>query len=213
MWRHSVEFRSPPPPYSERVPNAWKPVHVTMIDWVCAISSVAASGDKTAYALLWERWLLSAPATWSSRSDWVGQLICQHTKTCDQKRSQCRNWNVLYRTNCGSPCACWAAAFFNVMSWTQDVRAPRFDWQLKLGAENAHNRKRYSGIMRKCRRLYWLMQSGQLCLLQLKCVLFNFIVMYPSDKRPRLYRGRALNTGPLRRDAQKCVKTSWHVTI
>ena len=26
-------------------------------------------------------------------------------------------------------------------------------------------------------------------------------------------RGRALNTGPLRRDAQKCVKTSWHVTI
>ena len=27
------------------------------------------------------------------------------------------------------------------------------------------------------------------------------------------YRGRALNTGPLRRDAQKCVKTSWHVTI
>ena len=45
----------------ERVPNAWKPVHVTMIDWVCAINSVAASGDKTAYALLWERWLLSAP--------------------------------------------------------------------------------------------------------------------------------------------------------
>ena len=28
------------------------------------------------------------------------------------------------------------------------------------------------------------MQSCQLCLLQLKGVLFNFIVMYPSDKRP-----------------------------
>ena len=46
---------------TSHVPNAWKPVHVTMIDWVCAINSVAASGDKTAYALLWERWLLSAP--------------------------------------------------------------------------------------------------------------------------------------------------------
>ena len=41
--------------------NYVEPVHVTMIDWVCAINSVAASGDKTAYALLWERWLLSAP--------------------------------------------------------------------------------------------------------------------------------------------------------
>ena len=46
---------------TSHVPNAWKPVHVTMIDWVCAINSVAASGDKTAYALRWERWLLSAP--------------------------------------------------------------------------------------------------------------------------------------------------------
>ena len=35
--------------------NYVEPVHVTMIDWVCAINSVAASGDKTAYALLWER--------------------------------------------------------------------------------------------------------------------------------------------------------------
>ena len=43
----------------EPVPNTRKPVYVIMIDWVCAINRVAASGDKTAYALLWERWLLS----------------------------------------------------------------------------------------------------------------------------------------------------------
>ena len=43
----------------EPVPNTWKPVYVTMIDWICAINRVATSGDKTAYALLWERWLLS----------------------------------------------------------------------------------------------------------------------------------------------------------
>ena len=35
------------------------------------------------------------------------------------------------------------------------------------------------------------MQSCQLCLLQLKCVLFNFIVMYPSDKRSCLYASGA----------------------
>ena len=38
------------------------------------------------------------------------------------------------------------------------------------------------------RILYLLIQSCKLCLLILKCVLFNFIAMCPSDKqRPRLY--------------------------
>ena len=38
------------------------------------------------------------------------------------------------------------------------------------------------------RRLYLLIQSCHLLLLILKCVLFNFIAMCPSDKqRPRLY--------------------------
>ena len=32
-----------------------------MIDWVCAINSVAASGDKTAYALLWDRAVANGP--------------------------------------------------------------------------------------------------------------------------------------------------------
>ena len=45
--------------------------------------------------------------------------------------------------------------------------------------------------MRKYHRLYWLMHSCQLCLMQLKGILFNFIVMYPPDKRPRLYASGA----------------------
>ena len=59
---------------TSHVPNAWKPVHVTMIDWVCAINSVAASGDKTAYALLWERWLLSAPYLIPPWLEWFGHV-------------------------------------------------------------------------------------------------------------------------------------------
>ena len=62
---------------TSHVPNAWKPVHVTMIDCVCAINSVAASGDNTAYALLWERWLLSAPyliPPWSVLHTVLGQV-------------------------------------------------------------------------------------------------------------------------------------------
>ena len=69
----------------ERVPNTWKPVYVTMIDWVCAINSVAASSDKMAYALLWERWLLRNSSTDKERAShtWYLEIILVWTTSLD----------------------------------------------------------------------------------------------------------------------------------
>ncbi len=43
---------------------------------------------------------------------------------------------------------------------------------------------------------------------------YNFSDIYrPTNFALNISRGRALNTGPLRKVAQKHVKTSWHCTI
>ena len=42
------------------------------------------------------------------------QLIWQHTKGSDPKLSQCRNRNIIVQM-VAPPCACWAAAFFDVV--------------------------------------------------------------------------------------------------
>ena len=75
------------------------------------------------------------PATWSSRSHWhwVEQLICQHRMIQNSRNAETESIVQIL----APLCACWAAAFFDVID-PRRCAWPSWE-QLKLEADNAHN--------------------------------------------------------------------------